>query len=397
MKEFSINPQVDFIIHCLHSELVSGYRVPNSDNNLDWEQVYNLLIENRLAPHFSVFSKLHIGIFPNDIQYRLKQARYANLLYGDQCKIEVQQVLRGLTEAGIPVIVMKGWALIQWLYNGDHGQRFCEDIDILIPPETYESVDQILQQLNYSGVTEAQPGYARRFTNAIAYSLAGEYTGPFRKFSIGLHWGLTHFPYFDEKRINIPELFVRARPLKVAGVDVLELSFEDQLIYTCAHLMLHHRNEETLLNYFEIAAIIQRAGVDLDWQVILDRSRDWHYLVQVQNVLKKVNDLWPELIPTDGYLQITEAESSLNDKLIDYLVAKNKGNPFRSAVVEMLALPGWRNKLSCAFQQIFPGKEYMVNRYALPEEHTLFWLYIIRLKKAISGFFKKNLHNFTSY
>ena len=384
-----MDPQLKFIIDCLGNELLPETKEINVEDDIDWDQVYRLLEENRLAPHFSIISQSNKTIFPSEIRERLKQARYANLLYGDRCKVQVQQVLQGLSEAGIPVIVMKGWALIQWLYNGDHGQRFCEDIDILILPDTYECADKVLRNLNYFGVQEAQPGYARRFSNARAYSLAGEFTDPFRKFSIGLHWGLTHFPYFDEKRINISGLFARARCLKVAGVAVLELSFEDQLIYTCAHLMLHHRNEETLLNYFEIAAIIQRAGVNLDWQVILDRSRDWHYLVQVQNVIRKVNNFWPGTIPTDDYLMINNAETTLNDRLIDNLVAKNKGNPFRSAVIEMLALPGWRNKLYCTFHQIFPGKEYMVNRYALPEGHTLLWLYIIRLRKAISGFLRK--------
>ena len=112
--------------------------------------------------------------------------------------------------------------------------------------------------MGYTHLDEVVPGYARRYYNARAYILAGQNPHPFRKFAIGLHWGLTHYPYYDKNSVNISEIFKRAIPLQVAGVDVLEMCVVDRVVYTCAHLSLHHRNRETLLNYFEIAATIGR-------------------------------------------------------------------------------------------------------------------------------------------
>jgi len=386
MIDKNSNPETQFILQCLRSELLPGSAVELPNRELDWEKTFALLEENRLAPHFYTFSKQHEGLFPDALHKRLKLARYALLLYGDQCKFQVEEVLAGLSAAIIPVIVLKGWALIQWLYQGDHGQRFCEDIDILVPRDQVTRAVATLEQLGYAALKEADPGFAQRFSNAQAYIRRDPSAGVANRFSIGFHWGLTHYPYFDEKRVNTDHLFSRSLPLKVAGVDVAELSFEDQFIYTCAHLALHHRNAENLLNFYEIAAILMRAGTSMDWQAVLDRATAWGYSMQVRYVVAQIQYLWPEVVPREVLELLAGLRPSLKDRWIDQLVATTKGNRIKSALVEMLALPGWKNKLTAAFRQVFPGREYMQHRYGVKEE-ILFQAYRMRVSGALRGLF----------
>jgi hypothetical protein len=380
MTQFT-GPEANFIVACLAGELQDQQGVSTAPTDMDWEKLGLLLEKNRLAAHFYSLGLKHPGLFPDDLCDRLRQARYENLLYGDQCRLEVREVLDKLRATGIPVIVMKGWALIHTLYGGDYAQRFCEDIDILIPPDRVDEAEALLHELNYAGTQEVHPGYSRRFSNARAYLQTGESSAPFRKFAIGLHWGLTHYPYFDKKRINHTELFSRSRPLQVAGVDVLEFCPEDQLIYICAHLALHHRNQETLLNYFEIAAIIHLAGKNLDWQQVIDRSQGWGYLAQVQYVLRQVALFWPGVIPTDVLLR----KVSWKERQIDKLVANTKGNRFYSALVEFLTMPGIGNKVSATFQQLFPDREFMQVRYCITPGEKLLPYYFKRLSAGLSS------------
>ncbi len=384
------NPEADFIIQCLRSELLPGSGDIKQPPDLNWDEVFRLLEENRLAPHFSVFAKKHEGMFPYALRKKLTESRYANLLYGDQCKKEVKEVLEGLTGAGIPVIVMKGWVLIQWLYHGDHGQRFCEDIDILVPKSFVPQAEEKLGKLGYGAVEEVDPGYSHRFSNAQAYQKVNHHASHWRQFAIGFHWGLTHVPYYDESRINTDDLFSRSCLIRVAGVEVAELSFEDQLVYTCAHLALHHRNTERLLNYFEIAAIIQRAGGEMDWQAVVDRAVKWRYITQVKHVLAEVQQLWPGVIPVPGLERVEKVQPTLQDRWIDRLVASTKGNRFRSALVEVLALPGWKNKFFAAFRHIFPDQDYMRHRYGISKKH-LFSAYWNRVASAVSGLFRSRV------
>ena len=384
MTDFT-GPEAEFCIAVLASELQEQPGTVRAPENIDWEAVAVFLENNRLAAHFYTLGQKNPGLFPQSLRERLKQARYANLLYGDKCRLEVSQVLSALKQADIPVIVMKGWAVIQWLYNEDHGQRFCEDIDILVPLEKIDQAEEILVKLKYAGMDEVHPGYTRRFYNCQAYTRNGTDQKPASRFSIGLHWGLTHYPYYDKNQVNIPELFERAHPLRVAGVDVLELGFEDQLIYTCAHLALHHRNEETLLNYYEIAAIFRRAGTQLDWNVLTARAQKWRYLVQVQGVLAQLDRLWPGLIAPDVLERLNQTRAPWRERLNDWMVAVTKVNGFRSGLVELLAMPGIPNKFSSAFHQVFPDKDYMVKRYNLPASQSLIQLYAARLSLALKG------------
>ena len=389
MPNFS-GPEADFCIQVLASELRNEPIRLRAPDNINWNIVAAFLEQNRLAPHFYMLGQQNPGLFPSELRERLRPIRYATLLYGDKCFVEVRDVLTSLRQAEIPVIVLKGWAVIYTLYGGDYGQRSYSDVDILISQDQINRAETLLTDLGFSQIADVHPGYSHQFNNARIFFLPGAPMGSFGLFSIGLHWGLTHYPYYDEKKINIPMLFERTLPLCVAGVDVLELGFEDQLIYSCAHLALHHRNEETLLTYFEIAALIQRAKAKLDWTVVTTRAKEWHYLVQVQVVLAQVQQLWPGVISPENYKKILECQASLSDRLIDQLVANTKGNDFRSSLIELIAIPGIKNKFIATFHQLFPDKEYMQSRYGVDEKQGLLGLYATRIKLAAQGLAKKN-------
>ncbi len=208
------------------------------------------------------------------------------------------------------------------------------------------------------------------------------------RFSIGFHW-LTHYPNFDEKRINT-ECLSKCLPLGCRG-EVAEPSLEDQFIYTCAHLALHHRNDETLLQFYEIAAILQRAGESMDWQVVADRAAAWGYSMQIRYVMGQIHALWPSVIPGIAFEVINAVRISWKEYWIDRLVSMTKGNRFRSAMVGVLALPGLKNKLTAAWKQVFPASIFMGRRYGVSEE-SLLKAYWLRVSGAFCGFFRSRAH-----
>jgi Uncharacterised nucleotidyltransferase len=381
-------PEFRYAVVCLASELrpePSG--LPPAPAHLDWQKLYSLLSSQRLAAHFYALGLKQPGLWPDAFREKLRQERYVLLLYGDRCSLQVRQVLNALVAAKIPVIVLKGWALISTLYGGDYGQRFCEDIDLLVPPDRTDLAEAVLREQGYAGAPEVSPGYTRRFMNCRAYTLAAEPPGAFPKFSIGLHWGLTHYPYFDTGQVAIPELFERAGSLTVSGVNVLELAVEDRLVYTCAHLALHHRNAEKLMNYFEIATILQNGGQGMDWQELIERAGAWRYGVQLQNTLAQVNWLWPGLIPALAFERVQKLHTSRKERWIDWLAERTKGNAFQSALVELLAMPGLKAKGSASFRMLFPDKAYMQKRYGNASAPGLFELYVERFMRGLRGIF----------
>jgi hypothetical protein len=390
------DPEFMFAVTCLSDELrdepaeLRAERAQPAPTNLDWQKLYSLLSGHRLSAHFYSLGLKRPGLWPDSFREQLRQDRYANLLYGDQCSLQVKQVLAALSASKIPVIVMKGWALISTLYGGDYGQRFCEDIDLLVQPDTADLAEAVLRDQGYVGLPEVSLGYTRTFVNCRRYYLAAQPPGAFRIFSIGLHWGLIHYPYFDARLINIPELFERARSLQVSGVNVLELSLEDQLVYICAHLALHHRNTETLANFFEIAYIIKRGGAQMDWQSVVDRAGAWRYGVQLKITLKQLNCLWPGLIPVPAFDLVQNLQTAWIDRWIDWIVERTRGNNFQSAVVELLCMPGLKAKCSAALRTVFPDKAYMQTRYGDSSSPGLLDLYVRRFMIGLRGIFQNS-------
>lgn len=389
MKPEYTTPEAQFAIACLASEMRGTSKAVTIPANLEWQELLKFLKKNRLVPHFAVLAGEHQDLFPEEFRARLKEDRYSYLLYGDQCQTQVHEVLAALRQAGIPVIVLKGWAFIQWLYRGDHGQRFCEDIDILVPMAHVKQSELILQGLEYAGMIEIDPGFLTNLSNARAYQKVDQSGVFLRPFTIGFHWGLTHFPYYDKDRVNTDELFARAMPLEVAGVEVAELSHEDQVLYTCAHLALHHRNQENLLNYYEIAALLKRAGTDFNWGMAIERACKWKYFVQFRLVLEEVESIFPGLIPPAVMQELRQIRVAWRDKWIDHMVAGSKGNQFRSALVELIALPGLGNKVRQTWLNLFPPREYMQYRYNTTET-SLPKLYWHRVWFALQGLFGPN-------
>jgi hypothetical protein len=272
-------------------------------------------------------------------------------------------VLSTLRNSGIDVIVLKGWAFIQTIYEGDHSVRFCEDIDLLVRPQDSFKTAGLLRDLGYQPVAESWPGYHQRYSNAQAYYLTNQPEIFSLTFMVGFHWGLIHKPFNNPNQVNMDALFSRARSLEVTGVDVLELSIEDQIAYGCAHLGLHHEYEEALYRYYEIGALIRRGGSDLDWNAMIQRAQEWQCIVPVQRVFVYLERLWPDLIPAAVLEEINALSPVFLERFVNWWIEKTRGRPSFDHLLTWITTPGLRRRFEIAFQDIFPSPEYMQKRY----------------------------------
>ena len=106
--------------------------------------------------------------------------------------------------------------------------------------------------------------------------------------------------------------------------------------------------------------------------------------------LQQIEKFWPQVISRNALQLIMDEKSSWKDRLTDSLVEKTKGNRFRSALVELLTIPGIKNKLACMTFQLFPDREYMQVRYGIAAGKNLLPFYFRRITDAFLGIFRKN-------
>jgi hypothetical protein len=348
--------------------------------DLDWDRVYDLLIRHRLAGLFYILGSEHPGLWPQGLQERLQSVRYRALLRGDRSVKQIGTVLTALRQAGISVIVLKGWALIPVIYGGDHSQRTYDDIDLLVHPRDAARTEGILRSLGYVGEPdEPWPGYVRRYRNSRAYQLPDELA----YFAVGLHWGLLDTPFYD-RRMVVKEFFERAQPLRLAGVDVYGLAEEDHAVYTCGHLALHHEYDEALFRYYEAAALILQAGPAFDWNTIITRACAWRLIIPVQRVLFHIESLWPGIAPAQALEELSVLQPTLAERTAHRWVVEKKDNPVIRAALAWLTMPGLGRRWRFLLETAFPGPAYMRRRYG-PAPGGLWPLLYLRRVAATMG------------
>jgi hypothetical protein len=286
-----------------------------------------------------------------------------------------------LISTGIPTIVLKGWALIPTVYQGDYGQRTFADIDLLVPPEDVERASQILRELGYCTLPEPWPGFVRRYGNNQSFQRPSD-PGPFGQvFAIGLHWGLLDTPYYF-KRVSVEALFERAHPLHVAGIHVSALSPEDHLVYSCGHQALHHGYSKALFRNYENASIVLKAGQALKWNAVIANASAWRLVLPVSHIFDRLETLWPGLIPTQVLQEISRLHPTLSERMVHRCVVDQKDNHTVRAALAWLTMPGLGRRWRFLLETSFPSPTYMHQRYGPAPRYLWPLLYLRRVAAA---------------
>jgi hypothetical protein len=370
-----------FVIACLSHRLYPERPLPPAPEDADWARLYALLVRHRLAGVFYRLGLEHPGLWPEALQRQLRRDYHSALLWGDRCAGEVHAVLDALAQAGIPTLVLKGWALIPTVYGGDHGQRTYCDIDLLVRLQDAEGAEQVVSALGYRALLEPRPGFGRRYHNDRPYQLP-QGQGAFQQvFAIALHWQLLDTPFYWE-RMPVEALFGRSHTLRLVGHEVARLCPEDDLVYACGHLALHHEHDDALFRYYEIAASIRQAGSAMDWDAVVTRSQAWRMVLPVQRVLSRLAGLWPQIIPARALEKLAQLQPTRAEHLVHRWVVTHRDNHAVRVILAWLTLPGLGRRCTYLLELTFPSRRYMRHRYGPAPGGVWPLLYLQRLQLA---------------
>ena len=359
----STSREWEYIISCLAYKLFAGQAFPRPSPDMDWEKLYNLIQQQRLSGHmFRLGQNVATG-WDAGFEHRLRLDYYQYSLYGEYCSGHIKRILKAITSLEIRVIVLKGWAHIQTIYDRDFGQRVCEDIDILIHQDDIDAVTDILRGQGYTPELESWPGYNCRYHNGTRYFAPQANAGFAGNFSIGLHWGLIHIPSYNPGRIDVEALFDESLPLQIMDVPVLQLASEDEIVYLCAHLDLHHRNEDAIFRYYELARFISKSGGELNWSKVIEKSTRWRLALSVDKILRRINGFWDGLVRLDILIKFDNIQAGLDEKLVDLWLEKTYGHPASSHVMRWITFHRIWERPLILLQDVFPSSGYMISRY----------------------------------
>lgn len=314
--------------HARWDQLIAALqgRLPDvPDAEWDWGGVCRLAQQLGVAPllHHRLSQRgLAMGI-PAASREFLQTAYLHTAMHNTRLYHFLKLVLAPLTDAGIPVMLLKGAYLAKGVY-GNIAVRPMGDADIMVPPHCLSHAAQIVEALGYRPDQVISPDrlgdrhHLPRYVHSAGISLEIHGTSNFMHLSS---------PLGD---VELSRIWGDARPWSLDGHAAKVLSPEDQLLHLFLHASAAHRFVIDLRPLFDIALTLDRGGID--WPVFLGRARGWGYQRAVGFTLSICQRWAGAVIPAEVSGLITP--DMADPVLINYVRRKIVNAPHERFVLE---------------------------------------------------------------
>lgn len=236
---------------------------------LDWSYLTATAEAHRIAPLLCRHLSAHgWEAVPEAAQARLDTVARAAALQGLQALAELGPILSAADRAGLPVLPLKGAALIEQVYAGSC-VRPMVDIDLLVPRDALPAAEEVLRGLGYAPFFPPAPvgDPLVRSTGALQFARAGA------AFSLDVQWDLASRTLRLLFPVDTEGVWQRSRPMAVAGSPTRTMAGEDLLLYLMMHLFRH--GAQTLLGFCDVAETVRRRGGEICWDTLVGRAREW--------------------------------------------------------------------------------------------------------------------------
>ncbi len=238
----------------------------------DWRLAGRIARQEGVAPLlYWTLHRIWPERMPLGMRQQLEHAWYNTTAHNTLIFAELEKILAGLAQAGIPVIVLKGGALAAILYE-EIGLRPMGDLDLLIRPA---DLDAALAVARAQGYTLAEAEITPRLNRQISHN---EYLlgGPENRIGLELHWNLIA-GNADDRAVPTDWFWGQTQSALISGdfaagkMEIPHLSPTAHLLYIAAHLVLRHGGQEERLIWFYDVDRLVRAG-QVDWETLARQS-----------------------------------------------------------------------------------------------------------------------------
>jgi hypothetical protein len=235
--------------------------------------------------------------------------------------LDVEDVLRALSGAGVPTIVLKGGALVD-VYE-EPGERPVSDLDVLVPLSRATEAAGVLRAVGFrprSPLTRA----ALRFTHSCAWDRTS--TIP-----VDLHWHV-----YEEccRPDHDDDLWAAAVPAAIGGAPTCVLAIEDQLVHACVH------GEKWVFVpgirwIADAVTILRRRSVN--WDRLLSQAIARRFVLRLREQLAYLVTEFDAPVPSPVLAALAAAPSTSLERFEDRFSVRDRRRPW--------ALVYWCNHL----------------------------------------------------
>ena len=214
-------------------------------NDVAWKAVGDLAYFHNLEPIlYWVVSNIELPAqIPEWLKEEWEQSYFGNFLRNEEYFDILKTLLGRCEEERIPIIVLKGPALIGRIYK-DSGLRTMSDLDILCSLKDLGMLVDITREM---GFTTAPPGVDIIFTHHVAMQ------NPDARSLLELHF----MPYggMRNHQLFMKLAWDQREWIEVNEIDCPVLSLEMEIVFDLAHI-IQHQFDVSLKHYVDIAGLL---------------------------------------------------------------------------------------------------------------------------------------------
>jgi hypothetical protein len=331
---------------------------------VDEERLLRFLKYNRLVPLFYDRVKPYMEYFSSEFIAQLKEVARADTLRMMKMEAVFRKVIPLLEQHQVPVIAIKGFSISTVVYANPY-LRPMADIDLLVPPASFQKAGQVLTDAGAVQKRNSGPESSGDVSYDSTYIYAGE--------KIELHHHLMNPSFRDS--LSRETIFENITTSHILGMQCRVLNPEMQLFY-----MLHHLNRHMdyklarMIWLMDIHYFLRVYSGKLYWQKIQtfvnECGNDTDIYRGLHLCREFFNDDLPERIPpckdvgllATSYLGLCEGRDTRTDNVGSFKMAGQ--------------IKGFGGKIRFILQKLFPSADFVRHYYKLIAGRNIPWHYI---------------------
>jgi hypothetical protein len=278
---------------------------------------------------------------------------------------QLAEVLKVLTEASVPALVIKGAAV--GAFYPDPALRPYSDLDVLVPEMQLERAEEALQTLGYWC---SQPkAWWLQHDHHLPPIVSDR--GWLR---VEVHWRLDRGE--APGRLPAEDLWSRAIPWSVENEPALRLDQVDTALYLCRHAVVKHRARMGLRPLCDLVQVTEGWGQD-DWDALVQRTKEYGMARPVYLMLVLVECALGQDVPAEVMSVLGPADNRpMPDDLVEALLSLEDwtGASVPVAAVQAGAKSTFVTRLRHLSWHLFLPRDGMAVVYNIPADSPRIWL-----------------------
>lgn len=332
--------------------------------NLDWGRILEKAEQLGIAPLiYSALKKVtDSNQIPKEIMEQLQASCARNTIRNMDLYRKLKEILVTFSQEEIPVIVLKGAALAELVYQ-NIALRPMADLDLLVKKEDLDAAEHLLLKLDY---VPYEPSFRPREWFPDHHHHLAPYISPNRSFFLELHHHIIPPP--ASASLPIHDFWHRALPAQIASTPSLVFAPQDMLLHLCLHLS--HPGCLPFVGNFrvlcDIAETIRRYQAEIDWAQFLRAGQIYEVEKFLYYALWLAQDMVEAEVPTE---LLEELESALRGRGLEdiglkflirraiFVTGGNQAIPpwvIHETCVELLSPKGIGAKIKALFNNNWP-------------------------------------------